>query len=157
MIIDKDDFEQIQEKGRIFYESISSAQCSYLNRRVYFNSQGLEHLYYKQRSKRRSDQDKYMRFKLIHLAPEILKLSRTLQGLLEVNRFEKVRVHNRTELVMQNVKYFEFIALIQRNRIKVIVKQVGNGDPFFWSIIPFWGMNKKTMSRIFHEGSPEED
>ena len=31
------------------------------------------------------------------------------------------------------------------------------GKKIFWSIIPFWGMNRETMTRIFHDGNAEED
>jgi len=34
---------------------------------------------------------------------------------------------------------------------------VENGKKIFWSIIPFWRMNRETMTRIFHDGNPEED
>jgi hypothetical protein len=39
----------------------------------------------------------------------------------------------------------------------MIVKQIEDGQKFFWSIIPFWGMNTETMIRILHNGFPEED
>ncbi len=98
-----------------------------------------------------------MRFKLIALAPEVLKSSHTLQGMLETKKFERVRVHGRTDVVLKSVNYYEFIAVIKRNRVRVVVKQIDNGEKFFWSLIPFWGMNEDTMSRILHEGVPEED
>ncbi|KKU67880.1 MAG: hypothetical protein UX89_C0011G0003 [Parcubacteria group bacterium GW2011_GWA2_47_16] len=98
-----------------------------------------------------------MRFKLIHLAPEVLKASHTLQGILETKKFERVRTHSRTEDVLKAVNYYEFIAVIKRNRVRVVVKQIDGGEKFFWSLIPFWGMNKETMSRILHDGVPEED
>jgi hypothetical protein len=47
--------------------------------------------------------------------------------------------------------------LIKRDRVKIILKQIDGGDIFFWSIIPFWGMNKDTMTRILYEGLPEQD
>lgn len=151
------DFEEVRRKGEGFYNNLEEIYCSYFKEVVVFNSDGLEHLYFKQREKRRSEQDQYMRFKLLHLVPEILKLSRTLQGMLETRQFERLRVHNRTETVMQSVRYFEFIAVMKRNRVKIIIKQVGEGRKFFGSIIPFWGMNTQTMARILHEGVPEED
>ena len=53
--------------------------------------------------------------------------------------------------------YARIGALVKRDRVKIIVKQIDSGEKFFWSIIPFWGMNDETKSRIFHEGEPEED
>jgi hypothetical protein len=55
------------------------------------------------------------------------------------------------------VTYYEFIAVLKRNRVRIIVKQVENGQKYFWSIVPFWGMNEETMTRILHNGMPEED
>ena len=58
---------------------------------------------------------------------------------------------------MKPVTYYEFIAIIRRNRLRVIVKQIEDGKKFFWSIVPFWGMDEQTMTRLLHEGIPEED
>lgn len=151
------DFEEIKEKGEKLYKEISKAYCPYFKEKILFNSQGLEHLKYKKRDRIRQIQDQYMRFKLLHLVPEILRLSHTLQGLLETKKFVKVRIHNRTDILLKSVNYYEFIALIKRYRLKIILKQIDNGEIFFWSIIPFWGMNKDTMTRLLHDGIPEED
>jgi hypothetical protein len=157
MKIDYSDFEYTKVKAEEFYKTLSKIYCPYFQGEVSFNSKGLEHLKFINRSKSRGYKDQYMRFKLLHLAPEILKLSRTLQGMLETKRFEKIKIHSRVDTILKPVNYYEFIALIKRNRVKIIVKQIYGGEKFFWSIIPFWGMNQETMSRIFHAGIPEED
>jgi hypothetical protein len=128
-----------------------------LKDKIVFNSHGLEHLKFKRREKVRPPEDQYMRFKLLHLAPEILKMSHTLQGVWETKKFERVRMHSRTENILKPVSYFEFIAVIKRNRVKIIIKQIDGGEKHFWSIIPFWGMNQNTKERILHDGTPEED
>ena len=150
-------FKDKKEKGEEFYKSIDEVYCPYLKDKVSFNARGLEHLKFKRLEKTRPEQDQYMRFKLIHLAPEVLKLSHTVQGVLETKKFERIRMKGRTDTILKPVSYFEFIAVIKRNRIRVIVKQIEDGQKFFWSIIPFWGMNIETMSRILHSGIPEED
>ena len=152
-----ENFEEIRIKSEEFYKTIGEVYCPYFKEKIAFNSQGLQHLKFKQREVARLDQDQYMRFKLLHLAPRILKESHTLQGKFQTNKFERIRMHNRTDTILKLVNYFEFIALINRDRVKIIVKQIDNGKKFFWSIIPFWGMNEETKTRIFHEGIPEED
>lgn len=152
-----DKLNEIREKGERFYKDIKEVYCPYLKEKVSFNAQGLAHLKFKQREKAPLEQDQYMRFKLIHLAPEVLQYSHTVQGILETKRFERVRMNSRTDTVLRPVVYYEFIAVVKRNRIKIIVKQIDGGEKFFWSIIPFWGMNADTMSRILHDGIPEED
>lgn len=153
----EEEFKKVKEKGEEFYKSISEIYCPYLKEKVSFNARGFEHLKFKRLEKARLEQDQYMRFKLIHLAPEVLKLSHTVQGILETKKFERIRMKGRTDTILKPVSYFEFIAVIKRNRVRVIVKQIENGQKFFWSIIPFWGMNTNTMTCLLHDGFPEED
>ena len=150
-------FKEAKDKGEELYKSLDQVYCPYFKEKISFGAQGLEHLKFKRREKARLDKDQYMRFKLLHLAPEILKLSHTIQGVLETKKFERIRMHSRTETVLKPVIYYEFIAVMKRNRVRIIIKQIDGGQKFFWSIVPFWGMNTETMNRILHEGVPEED
>jgi hypothetical protein len=153
----QEQFELIKSKDEETYKSIGEVYCPYFKEKISFNANGLRHLKFKSVDKARSEQDQYMRFKLLHLAPEVLQSSHTLQGILETNRFERVRVNSRTDTILKPVNYFEFIAVIKRNRIKVIIKQIDEGVKYFWSIIPFWGMDDTTLTRILHDGVLEED
>ena len=155
--IDQTKLNKIKEEGEVMYKIIGDIHCPYFKSKVSFDARGLEHLKYKRRGKSRNDQDQYMRLKLIRIAPEILKLSHTLQGKLEATKLEHIKTNNRWELAMKQVTYYEFIALIGRERCKVIVNQIEREQLYFWSIIPFWGMNQDTMTRVFHQGVPEED
>jgi hypothetical protein len=150
-------FREVKEKGEELYKSLGEVVCPFLKEKISFGAQGLEHLKFKRREKARLEKDQYMRFKLLYLAPEILKLSHTLQGTLETKKLERIRMNNRTDTVLKPVTYYEFIAVLKRNRVRIIVKQIDNGQKFFWSIVPFWGMNMETMRRILHDGMPEED
>jgi hypothetical protein len=155
-----DDFEKVIAKGEVLYDSFVSVRCPYFSEDVHFNARGLEHLKFKRRDKVRPKPDQYMRFKLLHLAPEVLKLSRTVQGCWETRHFERVRVRGRTDTILKQVAYYEFVAVLRGLRVKVIVKQVETGQKFFWSIIPFWGVlkrNGEAARRKMHGGNPEED
>lgn len=154
---DKSDFEKVKNNAENFYNSIGEVYCPYFKEKIAFNVKGWEHLKFKKREKSRLRQDQYMRFKLICLAAEIIKNSHTLQGIWETSKFERIRVNSRTENILKPVKYYEFIAVIKRNRLKIILKQIDSGQIFFWSLIPFWGMDKSTMNRILHDGFPDED
>jgi len=150
-------FKEVKEKGEELYKALDEVYCPYFKEKISFGAQGLEHLKFKRREKARLEKDQYMRFKLLHLAPEILKSSHTLQGIFETKKFERIRVHSRTDTIAKPVSYYEFIAVLKRNRVRIIVKQIDGGQKFFWSIVPFWGMNVETMDRILHDGTPEED
>ena len=58
---------------------------------------------------------------------------------------------------MKDVSYYEFIAVLDSVRVKVIVKEVAGGEKHFWSVIPFWGIDKNTSRRILHSGDLEHD
>jgi len=150
-------FEEIKNKGETFYKTIGEVYCPYFKEKISFNAKGLGHLKFKNIKKARPEKDQFMRLRLIHLAPEILKTAHNVQGIFETKKFERIRIHSRTDTVLKPVSYFEFIAVIKRNRVRIIIKQIENGQKFFWSIIPFWRMNKETMTRILHDGEPEED
>jgi hypothetical protein len=154
---DKSDFEKVKNNAEIFYNSIGEVYSPYFKEKIAFNAKGWEHLKFKRREKPRLPQDQYMRFRLISLAVEIIKSSHTLQGIWETSKFERIRINSRTENIFKPVNYYEFIAVIKRNRVKLILKRINGGQIFFWSLIPFWGMDKSTMSRILHDGFPDED
>lgn len=154
---DFDDFHEIKLKGEALYKNLESVLCPYLQKRVHFNAHGLQHLKFKRRGHARYRQDQYMRFKLLHLAPDVLKLSRTVQGIFQTRTFEKIRMHSRTEMKLVPVTYYEFVAVLGPYRVKVIVKEIDGGDPFFWSLIPFWGIETTTKRRRLHIGNPESD
>ncbi len=153
----QEEFDRIKTKGEEIYKSIGEVYCPYFKEKIAFNSKGLEHIKFKQRENPRLEQDQYMRYKLINLAPEILTKSNTIQGIQETRKFERIRVNKRTDTLLKNVSYYEFIAVIKRNRVRIILKQIDGGNKFFWSLIPFWGMDTNTMNRILHNGLPEED
>lgn len=157
MNIDSEKFNEIVTKGETSYKDFQAVRCPYFGETVHFNAHGLEHLKFKRRGRARSVHDQYMRFKLLNLAPEVLTLSKTVQGIWHTKHFERVRIHSRTDTVLKDVSYYEFIAVLNQVRVKVVVKQIDGGQKFFWSIIPFWGINKETKNRKIHGGNPEED
>lgn len=157
MKIDKEKFKKEKEKAEDFYKNLDYIRCPYFEDKVFFNTKGLEHLKFKRKNHARSVEDQFVRFKLLYLAPKILKLSRTTQGVSCRNGIETLRSNKRNELKMVSIRYFEFIAVIDDVRVRVIVKQINDSPKYFWSIIPFWKMNKENGNRKIHNGNPEED
>jgi len=49
------------------------------------------------------------------------------------------------------------VAVVEKVRIKIIVKEVIGGQKIFWSVIPFWRMYEYTNERKLHDGDIEED
>ena len=46
------------------------------------------------------------------------------------------------------VKYWGLVAIIANFRVKVIVRQIGNGQKHFWSVIPAWSTNQYRDIRL---------
>ena len=152
-----ENFDEVRIKGEEFYKTLEPVPCPYFKEKVYFNSQGLEHLKFKQRNGARNRQDQYMRFKMLRFVQEVLCLSHTVQGIFHTKHLERVRINSRTDTILKEVSYYEFVAVIESFRVKIIVKQVGTGQLLFWSVIPFWGINKETKQRKLYVGDPEHD
>jgi len=153
----KDDFDEIKEKAEEFYATIKEVRCPYFGENIVFNSKGIRHLKFKSDQVARLKEDQYSRLKLIKLAPEILKLSKTVQGIWHTKKFELQKTHSRWEKILKEISFYEFIAVLENVRVKVIVKEVVGGEKHFWSIIPFWKIDKENSKRILYSGNPEFD
>ena len=151
-----EEFEDVRSRAEGFYQTIGSVQCPFFNEKVNFNAEGLEHLKFKSWNHARKRRDQFMRLKLIDLAPEVIRRSRTLQGIWETKLPVRRKRHKKWESVFTDVTFYEFIAVLERKRVKVIVKQFAGGEKFFWTMIPFWGTNSFNK-RVLHDGNPEID
>jgi len=155
--ITEENFTKTKEDGETFYKTLGEIYCPYFQEKISFNAKGLEHLKFKKKKHTRSLEDQYVRFKILKFAPEILKVTKTVQGISEQKVFELNRSNQRNEHVMVDAMYYEFIAVLDHTRVRVVVKQVGSAPKYFWSVIPFWKINKENGKRKFHYGSPEFD
>ena len=154
--IAEDAFLKKKAEIETLYKSINQVRCPYFQEKIVFNARGLEHLKFKTKNHARPRADQYTRFKIFHLAPEIIKASRTIQGMLHTKAFESVRTHARTEHVLKPVSYYEFIAIMDNKRVRVVVKQIEDGPKYFWSVIPFWKKDKD-RGRVMHSGGLESE
>lgn len=156
-----DKFNQIKHEAEDFYSKIGYIYCPYFAEKISFNAKGLDHLIFKSWNRARPINDQFSRFRHLSLAPDVIKNSRTLQGIWSTQKFERVKKKEGTwQQVLKSTTYYEFIAVMESHgskiRVKVIVKQVDGGDKFFLSVIPFWGVDKRG-ERIIHSGNPESD
>ena len=154
-------FNEVKNLAEDFYKKIGKVRCPYFAGDVHFNVKGWDHLVFKSWNNTRIVNDQFARFRHIKLAPEIIGQSKTLQGIWTTKKIERVKVNSRWDKVMKVITYYEFIAVMESRgskiRVKVIVKEVGGGEKFFWSLIPFWGTNKNTNERVMYSGNPEND
>jgi len=154
---DKAKFQKTKKEAEAFYKNIKSIECPYFSEKISFNSTGLKHLKFKSERKARPQKDQYPRLRLLHLAPEILKKSHTLQGIWVTECFESQKTNSRWEHKMKKVTFYEFIAVLKNIRIKIIIKEVVGEKKYFWSIIPFWGIDRLAQKRVLYNGNPKND
>jgi len=150
-------FNNLKNKSEKLYKLIGAIYCPYFKEKIIFNAKGLEHLKFKTKNHARLHNDQYIRLKLLYLAPKILKLSYTLQNFSQRKIFEVNRSNHRNEKILVNVTYYEFIAILNEIRVRIIIKKVGSAPKYFWSIIPYWKINKITGKRKMFNGNPEKD
>lgn len=152
----EEDFEKVRKKAEEFYKSISAVYCPYFKERIVLNALGFEHIKLKSWKRPRLKEDQYMRLKLLKYIPQILENSKTVQGISQLKEFVRQKKYGRWEAVLTNVYYYEFIAVLDNKRIKIVIKQIEDGEKFFWTIIPYWKKGKFNNRKLF-EGNPETD
>ncbi len=151
-----EEFQKVRGAAETFYKTVGSVRCPYFNETINFNAEGIEHLKFKTWNRARERRDQFMRLKLIKLAPDVIRNSRTLQGFWQTKLPVRRKRHGVWESVYTDTTYYEFIAVLDQKRVKVIVKQFVGGEKFFWTMIPYWRTNKFNK-RILHDGNPETD
>ena len=157
MLIDDLKFAQVKRDAERQYKDLGSVYCPYLKESVAFNAKGLEHLRFKGRGRARSREDQYVRLRSIQLAPRILSVSHTLQGISQKAEFISVKTKSQRTSFAKSVTYYEVVAVIGTARVRIIVRSPEGEQKYFWSIIPFWKMDKITGKRLLHNGNPHED
>lgn len=148
-------FEDVKARGELLYSTIKEVFCPYFQERIFFNSKGLGHLKFISHDRARLLSDQYMRFRLLYLAPKILGMTRTLQGLSRLQTFEHIRLHSRIETKLVPTIMYEFVAIMDDFRVRIIVKQVDGGEKYFWSIIPYWTVDPRDKTRQFYLGDTD--
>ena len=139
---DTSNYQREREKAHEFYQKIGGVYSPVLEDKIHFNAEGFNHLIYKGRRKERPKTEQMMKFKLLPRAKTILEKSTTYQeydeGLTTVER----KKHKKRVQEAVVTRYWGFVAIEGNSRMKVVVRQAGNGQKHFWSVIPAWSSNQ---------------
>ena len=126
-------------KARELYSSFEKILCPALgNKFVHFTSEGFNHLVYRGAGKERDQRVQIMKFELLGKAKQILEISTTYQEYEESLRYIKIQRHGKYVCENAMFQMWGFVAIINKFRVKVVVKKVGNGKIEFYSVIPAW-------------------
>jgi hypothetical protein len=134
-----EEYQSIRNSTQNFYNQKQYIRCPALNNEmVHFTSEGFNHLVYKNDRNERDKGIQIMKFKLLPRAVEIIGLSTTYQEYDENIKDIRKKKHKKIVCESAVVKYWGLVAVIRNTRVKVIIRQIGNGQKHFWSVIPAW-------------------
>ena len=132
-------YSEIRKQTVELYNSFGKICCPALgNELVHFTSKGFNHLVYKTKKKPRDLRVQIMKFELLGKAKFIIEKSTTFQeyeeyfDYLPVEKFGKKGYENTT------VRCWGLVAIVKKFRVKVVIRQIGNGKKEFYSVIPAW-------------------
>jgi hypothetical protein len=149
-----------REDAERLYQKVGKIPCpAFENDLVYFSAEGFNHLVYKDSRTERLKQDQITKFKQLDRAVELVRLTTTYQEYEERLLDVWVKRHKKRAQETKLVRYWGLIAIIRRSKIKVIVRQIGDGQKHFWSVIPNWTTNQyRDVTFVSHmKGNPEDN
>lgn len=162
MEINGEKFKRIKDEAKEFYDNLDKIKCPYLKKDVHFNAEGFEHIFSKSWNRGRSIVEQYTRLRILPKVVDIISCTCTLQEFDERQIFVRQKINSRWEKRLKTVRYYVFIALLrsQNFRMKIVVKEIEGGQPYFWSVYPAWKIAKNVngnKKKIFYTGNLEED
>lgn len=143
------DYDQIRLGASALYDTFVSVDSAALGQKIVFTSEGFNHLIYSAPKKMRDKRAQILRFDMLPRAKLILERSTTFQEYDEeiVNK----RVNRNGHWISKDVlvRYWGFVAVIQKFRVKAVVTQEGNGAIKFLSVVPAWFTKQYRNIKIF--------
>jgi len=157
---DLSNYNKLREDAQKFYNSIGSVFSPAFNQKIYFTSEGFNHVVFKSAHSERERSSQILRFKLLPLALKLIKISTTYQEFEETIKEFEIKSYKKKIRKSKSVNYWGVIAIIDGRKIKIIIRKIGeNGTMHFWSIVPAWTTNKYRDTKFFTtmKGDPNED
>jgi hypothetical protein len=135
---EEEKYLQEKENAHEFFTANPTMRSAALGK-IKLNADGFFHLTHKDLHHKRDKKNQMKRFELLKYLKQILEGMKFYQEYLEDRTLVKVKRNKTILLETKLVRYWAFVAIINdRIRVKVILKKIGEGSIFFWSIIPSW-------------------
>ena len=153
-------YNQLKDQAYRKYKRIGKIYCPYLKEKISFNSHGFRHMIYRNQKNKRDRKTQLMRFRLLPKAVKLLKLTTTIQEKGSYKSRARIRQRGVKKQRTKVTQYYDFIAIIDGWKIKAIIKKIGRGKPFFWSVIPNWVTSPKWDKEkryVNYKGDLEKD
>lgn len=120
-ITEEVNYKTLKREAKQFYSSLKKVWSPALNEDVTFNSSGFRHLVWQKKTPRRQ-KEQIKRFGLLPHVAEV------------INSPDKSFEYRRISKQTGDVQFWGFAKQIEVMQIKVVVRQVGNGNKHFFSI-----------------------
>jgi hypothetical protein len=136
MVFDNAKFGELKKKYRVMYFKLDSVYCPVLKSRVKFNSDGFYHMLFKNSREKRTVNAQYGRLILIPLLKPVLRCAKRIHE----TRIEEIKVRSIPKVQTCHA-LIEYVGDDLDAKVKVVVRQIGNGSYYFHSAMK---MNKNT-------------
>lgn len=147
------DYPEIRKEAQELYGSFVKVHCPALDGAVHFTSEGFNHLIYERARKERDVRTQILRFDMLERAKFILETTTTYQEYEESIEYQRVNRHGKFIRINVVVRCWGLIAIVKKFRVKVVVRQVGNGKMEFQSVIPAWFIKQYREIKIIQSST----
>ncbi len=142
----EDELVALRLRAKQQFGYFAGTRCPYFQNVVRFNSIGFQHLRFKSWNRTRKCGDQVELFSILIWAAEVIRLSRTVQGITTFKKLERFHRHGQWVKELVTVTYYVFYAVFDGRRVKVIVRRINDGIPYFWSVTS--NQQSKSSSRL---------
>ena len=146
-------YQEIRKDSKELYDAFGKVFSPALGQHIHFTSNGFNHLIYSGAKKERDKRTQILRFDLLERAKIILERSTTYQEYEEDIEYTRVNRYGKYVSVNLVVKYWGFVSIIDKLRIKVVARQIGNSKIEFYSVIPAWFTKQYRNMKIFNSST----
>jgi len=140
------------EKAKIIYSKNNEIYCPYFKQKITLNSDGFNHLQNKPNRMPRNINAQIRKLTLLRRAIELIPNIGTLQEYrIRLEKIDKLGVDGFCK--MKNVRYWGFHHVYgdeKKNKIIVILKQIGDGKIIFWSVM------SENRGKMYEDGIEED-
>ena len=127
-------YEKSKDKAKNIYSKIGRIECPALNELVTFSRVGFNHLVRKGRIPRTKNEQK-RRFVLVPYVEKIIKNPKAKIFYREKTVKYKANRHGEKVIIESRAKFWAFVENAESCKVKVIIRQLGNGHKHFFSVI----------------------
>ncbi len=150
------DYYQIRKDAHEYFMNLKPIYCPALETEIHFCSSGFNHIIYKKGNLERDRSEQIERFQMLPLAMNIIAKTTMIQEQEEISKLMTIKRYKKKFIRTRNVIYYGLIAIIEKRKIKVILRKIGNGNVKFWSIIPYYSTSPR-RDGMYMKGNPEHD